>query len=320
MGLPADAPERVAAGVAYALNEASEEGHVFLPTAELVKLTAELLKVAPALIGIGLARMWNEAQVKVAPTPGAEAIEPQPTFVAEPRLVAEQGQLYAVHTVDEAQRLLAEENAIYLTPLYFSEVGVARRLQRLLHAGESRLAPFARYRQADWARVLAAAETANGFPLAAQQRQAVQAALTHRGAGSPGGRPTASGVDLDLDGHHVGHDAGLLVADGTRPLIHRGDMATGFELDVITMVLLGGVSIFGGSGSLWGVLLSVPVSYTHLRAHETVLDLVCRLLLEKKKRSILTTQDITQIQLETMSSIDANIGITTKYEQTITTN
>ena len=27
-----------------------------------------------------------------------------------------------------------------------------------------------------------------------------------------------------------------------------------------------------------------PVSYTHLRAHETVLDIVCRLLLEKKKR------------------------------------
>src|SRR5665811_1029828 len=29
--------------------------------------------------------------------------------------------------------------------------------------------------------------------------------------------------------------------------------------------------------------LAVTVSYTHLRAHETVLDLVCRLLLEKKK-------------------------------------
>ena len=28
---------------------------------------------------------------------------------------------------------------------------------------------------------------------------------------------------------------------------------------------------------------NTPVSYTHLRAHETVLDLVCRLLLEKKK-------------------------------------
>ena len=31
--------------------------------------------------------------------------------------------------------------------------------------------------------------------------------------------------------------------------------------------------------------LEIPVSYTHLRAHETVLDLVCRLLLEKKKKT-----------------------------------
>ena len=30
--------------------------------------------------------------------------------------------------------------------------------------------------------------------------------------------------------------------------------------------------------------VTIPVSYTHLRAHETVLDLVCRLLLEKKKK------------------------------------
>ena len=39
----------------------------------------------------------------------------------------------------------------------------------------------------------------------------------------------------------------------------RGDIALGFELDVITMVLLGGVSIFGGSGSLYGVLLAVLI-------------------------------------------------------------
>src|SRR5450756_1022722 len=29
---------------------------------------------------------------------------------------------------------------------------------------------------------------------------------------------------------------------------------------------------------------TIPVSYTHLRAHETRHDLVCRLLLEKKKK------------------------------------
>lgn len=37
----------------------------------------------------------------------------------------------------------------------------------------------------------------------------------------------------------------------------RGSTAEGFELDIITMVLLGGVSIFGGTGTLFGVLLSI---------------------------------------------------------------
>ena len=35
--------------------------------------------------------------------------------------------------------------------------------------------------------------------------------------------------------------------------------------------------------SLRGQVRMQPVSSTHLRAHETVLDLVCRLLLEKTK-------------------------------------
>jgi hypothetical protein len=39
----------------------------------------------------------------------------------------------------------------------------------------------------------------------------------------------------------------------------RGNLAEGFELDIITMVLLGGVSIFGGSGNLVGVALSILI-------------------------------------------------------------
>jgi rhamnose transport system permease protein len=39
----------------------------------------------------------------------------------------------------------------------------------------------------------------------------------------------------------------------------RGDAAFGFELDIITMVLLGGISIFGGKGSMLGVLLSILI-------------------------------------------------------------
>ena len=39
-----------------------------------------------------------------------------------------------------------------------------------------------------------------------------------------------------------------------------------------------------------GMVSGNAVSYTHLRAHETVLDLVCRLLLEKKKPQISTCE------------------------------
>lgn len=51
--------------------------------------------------------------------------------------------------------------------------------------------------------------------------------------------------------------AGLLLAARLGSV--RGDLAFGFELDIITMVLLGGVSIFGGSGSIYGVLISILI-------------------------------------------------------------
>ena len=48
---------------------------------------------------------------------------------------------------------------------------------------------------------------------------------------------------------------------------------------------------FGSSFTLRGAGdTRVPVSYTHLRAHETVLDIVCRLLLEKKKDTKFNSQ------------------------------
>jgi rhamnose transport system permease protein len=51
--------------------------------------------------------------------------------------------------------------------------------------------------------------------------------------------------------------AGLLLA--ARLGAVRGNTGEGFELDIITMVLLGGISVFGGTGTLVGVLLSILV-------------------------------------------------------------
>src|SRR5207247_8682125 len=51
----------------------------------------------------------------------------------------------------------------------------------------------------------------------------------------------------------------------------RSDAGTGYELDAITAVVLGGTSVFGGRGSLWGTLvglfaLSVLQNGLHLAA------------------------------------------------------
>jgi rhamnose transport system permease protein len=51
--------------------------------------------------------------------------------------------------------------------------------------------------------------------------------------------------------------AGLMYA--TRVGTVRANVGEGFELDIITMVVLGGVSNLGGSGTLIGVGLSVMV-------------------------------------------------------------
>ena len=48
--------------------------------------------------------------------------------------------------------------------------------------------------------------------------------------------------------------------------------------------------------NLYSIIICVSVSYTHLRAHETVLDLVCRLLLEKKKKTDIHAHIVLELQ------------------------
>ena len=58
-----------------------------------------------------------------------------------------------------------------------------------------------------------------------------------------------------------------------------------------TTSLIAAGDIVGAEGAL-AELADEAVSYTHLRAHETVLDLVCRLLLEKNKHTSVVAQQL----------------------------
>ena len=60
---------------------------------------------------------------------------------------------------------------------------------------------------------------------------------------------------------------------------------------IVLLCFVGALSsAFAAEKKVQGVVISsednLPVSYTHLRAHETGRNLVCRLLLEKKKKKI----------------------------------
>ena len=91
-------------------------------------------------------------------------------------------------------------------------------------------------------------------------------------------REVAEYAGIDTAGHKavlflasggVAALAGLLYA--ARVGAVRGDVALGFELDIITIVLFGGVSIFGGRGTLLGTLLAILI-VLNLRNGMALLD------------------------------------------------
>ena len=74
----------------------------------------------------------------------------------------------------------------------------------------------------------------------------------------------------------------LLLGVGGEPLVRRAARVA-LEAGLDPVVVVTGHQAALVEAALRGLPCRAAVSYTHLRAHETVLDIVCRLLLEKKK-------------------------------------
>ena len=94
-----------------------------------------------------------------------------------------------------------------------------------------------------------------------------------------------TGVVIAIDGESVTVHAGLK-SEGVIPRIQFLDDNGEFHLDIgdEVQVALEAVRTAARDGSNL-VEPCLAVSYTHLRAHETPEQLVCRLLLEKKTRT-----------------------------------
>src|SRR5271165_6145724 len=85
LGMTREAPQRVRAGISFALQEATDEGHCGLPVEELVKLATTLLEVDEGVIRTALSAELADGEVV------ADSIEGKPCIFLRGLYVAERG-------------------------------------------------------------------------------------------------------------------------------------------------------------------------------------------------------------------------------------
>jgi exodeoxyribonuclease V alpha subunit len=158
LGIPHDSPQRVKAGLQFALSQAAEDGHCHLPETELVAKATGLLEVEGGLTSRCLEELIQEEGVVAEPLPST----PQP-------LIDQQA---------------PRDRAIWLVPFHRAEVALAAGLLRLLEAPVDRLVSF---QTVDWTVALDWLRQRTGVTLAPEQEAAVRLALTERVAVLTGG-------------------------------------------------------------------------------------------------------------------------------------
>jgi len=170
LGLPLDAPSRVQAGVAYTLSQRADEGHVYASQPDLLASVSELLQVSSDLVDEGVAALDADGLVH------RELLEyPEASGRAS------------------SEAVVREEQAVYLTPFYYGEIGVTRHVQALVETSATRLFSF---RAIDWDGLLAQLTRDSAMQLSVQQQDAVRTALRHKVTVLTGGPGTGKTVTV----------------------------------------------------------------------------------------------------------------------------
>ncbi|MER5466421.1 ATP-dependent RecD-like DNA helicase [Streptomyces sp. NPDC002668] len=153
VGIPHDSPERVKAGLQYALSQSTDQGHCFLPEEQLISDAVKLLQVDTGLVIECLAELAGEdegvVREKVPAPDGGEPV-----------------------------------TAVYLVPFHRAEISLSAQLRRLLGAAEDRMPGF---QDVVWDKALAWLAERTGAELAPEQEAAVRLALTKKVAVLTGG-------------------------------------------------------------------------------------------------------------------------------------
>ncbi|WP_327118465.1 ATP-dependent RecD-like DNA helicase [Streptomyces sp. NBC_01341] len=153
VGIPHDSPERVKAGLQYALSQSTDQGHCFLPEERLIADGVKLLQVDTGLVIDCLAELAEDPEGVVRErVPGPEDGQPV--------------------------------TAVYLVPFHRAEISLAAQVQRLLRTPEDRMRAF---QDVDWDKALTWLARRTGATLAPEQEAAVRLALSRKVAVLTGG-------------------------------------------------------------------------------------------------------------------------------------
>lgn len=157
VGIPHDSPERVKAGLQYALSQSTDQGHCFLPEQRLIADAVKLLQVDTGLVIECLAELA---------LPDEDSGEPG---VVRETVPGEDGE---------------PVTAIYLVPFHRAEIALSAQLLRLLRTEDDRMPAF---QDVAWDKALAWLADRTGAQLAPEQEEAVKLALSKKVAVLTGG-------------------------------------------------------------------------------------------------------------------------------------
>ncbi|MGW7819214.1 SF1B family DNA helicase RecD2 [Streptomyces puniciscabiei] len=160
VGIPHDSPERVKAGLQYALSQSADQGHCFLPEEQLISDAVKLLAVDTGLVIECLAELAQPPEDDGDPGVVREKVPGPDGDASEP------------------------VTAVYLVPFHRAELSLSSQLLRLLRTDQDRMPGF---QDVAWDKALGWLKGRTGAELAPEQEAAVKLALTEKVAVLTGG-------------------------------------------------------------------------------------------------------------------------------------
>lgn len=210
LGIDKNDPHRIQAGIKYVLSQKADEGHVFQHPDELSNACEEILEQNAQTVELGIVALTQKEEVVLS------SRENTVEFVKEHNIINEwlnssskattlfENENKYIETVDDndvsTEMKLSEEtsksiedSAVYLSPFYYAEIGVANQLTRLLYNNLRKTSDL------DINTSLQQLGSELQIEFAPQQREAIQTALSENVmilTGGPGTGKTTTTVGM----------------------------------------------------------------------------------------------------------------------------